>query len=84
MELTVPIDPEAPAGWVADRSGRRVLLFPRGNNVDHASMYLEQGHEDAEKAPEGWYACVQFTLLMWNKHDPSIYISHCKPLVRRI
>ncbi|KAL8822613.1 MAG: hypothetical protein Q9191_006654, partial [Dirinaria sp. TL-2023a] len=55
----------------------RVLLFPRGNNVDHASMYLEQGHEDGdEKAPEGWYACVQFTLLMWNRNDPSIYISH--------
>lgn len=31
---------------------RRILLFPRGNNVDNASMYLEQGHEDDEKPAE--------------------------------
>ncbi|MCJ1245607.1 hypothetical protein MMC30_002811 [Trapelia coarctata] len=49
----------------------RILLFPHGNNVDHASFYLEQGFED--KPPEGWYACVQFTLVLWNKNDPSIY-----------
>ena len=59
---------------------RRILLFPRGNNVDHVSMYLEQGHEDDEKAPPGWYACVQFTLVMWNKNDPSIQKSQCKAL----
>ena len=50
---------------------RRILLFPYGNNVEHASFYLEQGYED--KPPEGWYACVQFVLVLWNKNDPSIY-----------
>ena len=59
---------------------RRILLFPRGNSVDHVSMYLEQGHEDDAKAPDGWYACVQFTLVLWNKNDPSIYKSQCKIL----
>lgn len=54
--------------------GRRILLFPFGNNVDHASFYLEQGHED--KPPEAWYACVQFVLILWNKNDPSIYTHH--------
>ncbi|KAI9758437.1 MAG: hypothetical protein M4579_003067 [Chaenotheca gracillima] len=52
----------------------RVLFFPYGNNVDHASFYLEQGFE--EKPPEDWYACVQFALVLWNRNDPSIYTSH--------
>ena len=52
----------------------RVLFFPYGNNVDHASFYLEHGFE--EKPPEDWYACVQFMLVLWNPNDPSIYISH--------
>lgn len=66
--------------WSVKRAIRRVLLFPFGNNVDYASFYLEQGYEegDEQKLPEGWYACVQFTLVLWNKHDPSIYISHSK------
>ena len=56
-----------------------MLLFPFGNNVDFASFYLEQGYEDGDqKAPEGWYACVQFSLVLWNKHDPSIYVMHSK------
>ena len=52
----------------------RIYFFPRGNNVDHASFYLEQGWED--KAPEDWYACVQFMLVLWNPDDPTIYVTH--------
>ncbi|KAI9828435.1 MAG: hypothetical protein M1832_002863 [Thelocarpon impressellum] len=52
----------------------RVLFFPYGNSVEFASFYLEQAHED--KAPEDWYACVQFALVLWNPKDPSIYASH--------
>lgn len=55
---------------------RRILSFPFGNGVEHASMYLEQAHE--EKPKEDWYACVQFTLVMWNVVDPSLYIHHSK------
>ncbi|KAL9592959.1 MAG: hypothetical protein Q9179_006218 [Wetmoreana sp. 5 TL-2023] len=51
----------------------RILLFPHGNNVEYASLYLEQGHEEEDKPSEDWYACVQFMLVMWNKNDPSIY-----------
>ncbi|KAL8729800.1 MAG: hypothetical protein Q9166_004523 [cf. Caloplaca sp. 2 TL-2023] len=54
----------------------RILLFPYGNNVDFASLYLEQAHEEGDKPPENWYACVQFTLCMWNKNDPTLYICH--------
>ncbi|KAL7275777.1 ubiquitin-specific protease ubp15 [Rhizina undulata] len=52
----------------------RVLFFPQGNNVDHASFYLEHGFED--KPPENWYRCVCFGLVLWNPKDPSIHISH--------
>ncbi|KAL8837295.1 MAG: hypothetical protein Q9170_002590 [Blastenia crenularia] len=54
----------------------RILLFPFGNNSESASLYLEQGHDDEDKPKEGWYACVQFTLVMWNKNHPSIYLTH--------
>ena len=63
---------------------RRILLFPFGNNVDFASLYLEQGWEEGSaeiKAPEDWYACVQFSLVLWNKTDPSMYIMHCEALL---
>ncbi|EER41128.1 ubiquitin carboxyl-terminal hydrolase [Histoplasma capsulatum var. duboisii H88] len=53
---------------------RRVLFFPFGNGVEHASFYLEHGFE--KSPPDGWYACVQFALVLWNKNDPSLYITH--------
>lgn len=54
----------------------RILFFPAGNNASEAvSFYLEQGFAD-EKPPEDWYACVQFMLVLWNPHDPSIYVHH--------
>ncbi|PGH35753.1 ubiquitin carboxyl-terminal hydrolase 7 [[Emmonsia] crescens] len=52
----------------------RVLFFPFGNGVEHASFYLEHGYE--KPPPEDWYACVQFALVLWNKNDPSLYITH--------
>ncbi|KLJ12169.1 ubiquitin thiolesterase [Blastomyces silverae] len=52
----------------------RVLFFPFGNGVEHASFYLEHGYE--KSPPDGWYACVQFALVLWNKNDPSLYITH--------
>jgi ubiquitin carboxyl-terminal hydrolase 7 len=53
----------------------RILFFPYGNNVDFASFYLEQAHEEG-KIPEDWYACVQFMLVLWNPSDPTIFTSH--------
>jgi ubiquitin carboxyl-terminal hydrolase 7 len=54
---------------------RRVLMFPYGNNVDYCSFYLEQGFED-QKPPDDWYCCVQFSLVLWNPQDPSLYCQH--------
>ncbi|KAK8058688.1 ubiquitin carboxyl-terminal hydrolase [Apiospora phragmitis] len=36
----------------------RILLFPFGNNVDQASVYLEHGFEDPSKIPDDWSCCV--------------------------
>ncbi|PYH96113.1 ubiquitin C-terminal hydrolase [Aspergillus ellipticus CBS 707.79] len=52
----------------------RVLFFPYGNHVEHASFYLEHAWEN--EPPANWYACVQFALVLSNVNDPSIYISH--------
>jgi ubiquitin carboxyl-terminal hydrolase 7 len=52
----------------------RVLFFPQGNNVDHASFYLEHGF--GEKVPDDWYACAQFMLTLWNPNDPTIFVTH--------
>ena len=54
---------------------RRILLFPHGNNVDFLSVYLEHGFE-ADKIPEDWVCCVQFSLVLWNPNDPTIFQMH--------
>jgi ubiquitin carboxyl-terminal hydrolase 7 len=54
----------------------RVLFFPWGNNVEHASFYLEHGYDDSNPPPEGWYACAQFLLVLWNPNDPRIFVQH--------
>jgi ubiquitin carboxyl-terminal hydrolase 7 len=59
----------------AETTSRRVLMFPYGNNVDFCSFYLEQGFHD-QKPPDDWYCCVQFSLVLWNPNDPSIYTHH--------
>lgn len=59
---------------------RRILFFPYGNQVEHASFYLEHGWE--ENVPEDWYACVQFALVLWNPNHPDIYISNSKAFPR--
>lgn len=54
----------------------RILLFPFGNNVDQASVYLEHGFTDANSIPDDWSCCVQFGLVMWNINDPSLLQHH--------
>jgi ubiquitin carboxyl-terminal hydrolase 7 len=54
----------------------RILLFPFGNNVDQSSVYLEHGFGDVSSIPEDWSCCVQFSLVMWNANDPSLFFHH--------
>ncbi|KAK4185020.1 putative ubiquitin carboxyl-terminal hydrolase [Podospora australis] len=54
----------------------RILLFPHGNNSsDQCSIYLEHGYEPND-VPENWSCCVQFSLVLWNPNDPSIWFHH--------
>ncbi|PWA82594.1 hypothetical protein CTI12_AA179330 [Artemisia annua] len=43
----------------------RVLIFPKGNNVDHLSMYLDVA--DAPTLPYGWSRYAQFSLAVVNQ-----------------
>lgn len=55
----------------------KVLFFPYGNTQrDQCSFYLEHGLEEGQKAPEDWYACLQFMLVLWNPSDPSIHVEN--------
>ena len=44
---------------------RRVLIFPKGNNVDHLSMYLDVA--DSASLPYGWSRYAQFSLSVVNQ-----------------
>ncbi|KAF5750624.1 hypothetical protein HS088_TW03G00963 [Tripterygium wilfordii] len=43
----------------------RVLIFPKGNNVDHLSMYLDVA--DSATLPYGWSRYAQFSLAIVNQ-----------------
>ncbi|XP_026426184.1 ubiquitin carboxyl-terminal hydrolase 12-like isoform X3 [Papaver somniferum] len=43
----------------------RVLIFPKGNNVDHLSMYLDVA--DSANLPYGWSRYAQFSLAIVNQ-----------------
>lgn len=44
---------------------RRILIFPKGNNVDHLSMYLDVA--DSSTLPYGWSRYAQFSLAVVNQ-----------------
>ncbi|XP_031270955.1 ubiquitin carboxyl-terminal hydrolase 12-like [Pistacia vera] len=43
----------------------RILIFPKGNNVDHLSMYLDVA--DSTTLPYGWSRYAQFSLAVVNQ-----------------
>ena len=46
-------------------TSRRILIFPKGNNVDHLSMYLDVA--DSAILPYGWSRYAQFSLTVVNQ-----------------
>lgn len=44
---------------------RRILIFPKGNNVEHLSMYLDVA--DSANLPYGWSRYAQFSLAIVNQ-----------------
>lgn len=51
---------------------RRVLVFPKGNNTDQLSMYLDVA--DASFLPMGWSRYAQFSLAVINQLDSKMSI----------
>lgn len=51
-------------------------MFPSGNNAssDYCSFYLESAL--GSDMPDNWSCCVQFGLVLWNKHDPAMFVHH--------
>ncbi|XP_061353681.1 ubiquitin C-terminal hydrolase 12-like isoform X4 [Gastrolobium bilobum] len=52
----------------------RILLFPKGNNADHMSMYVDVA--DSATLPYGWSRYAQFSLTVVNQ-------IHCKYSIRK-
>ncbi|GKV41839.1 hypothetical protein SLEP1_g49320 [Rubroshorea leprosula] len=50
----------------------RILIFPKGNNVDHLSMYLDVA--DSTTLPYGWSRYAQFSLAVVNQIHPKYSI----------
>lgn len=44
---------------------RRILIFPKGNNVDYLSMYLDVA--DSGTLPYGWSRYAHFSLAVVNQ-----------------
>ncbi|KAJ0084120.1 hypothetical protein Patl1_29788 [Pistacia atlantica] len=51
-------------GWIFSLK-LRVLIFPKGNNVDHLSLYLDVA--DSGSLPYGWSRYAQFSLVVINQ-----------------
>lgn len=53
-----------------------VLLFPRGNNNTHISIYLEPHRivPEGKSPPDDWYVCAQFALDIWNPLHPECHV----------
>jgi len=47
----------------------RMLIFPKGNNVDYFSMYLDVA--DSTNLPYGWSRYAQFSLAVVNQIQPN-------------
>ncbi len=63
-------------------SVRRVLLFPKGNNVDHLSIYLDVA--DSPTLPYGWSRFAHFSLAVVNQYDPKITVKKGAPLLMHL
>ncbi|CCU83061.1 Ubiquitin carboxyl-terminal hydrolase [Blumeria hordei DH14] len=55
----------------------RILMFPKGNNVDYCSVYLEHGYEEGSKAgpiPQNFTCCMQFGFVLYNPDAPTCFV----------
>ncbi|RKF53412.1 Ubiquitin carboxyl-terminal hydrolase 21 [Golovinomyces cichoracearum] len=55
----------------------RILMFPKGNNVDHCSVYLEQGYDEnleTGSISPNFSCCIQFGFVLYNPDVPTCFI----------
>lgn len=52
----------------------RVLIYPRGNDVDHLSIYLDVA--DSARLPSGWSRYASFTLAVVSQIRPKLTVKH--------
>ena len=62
--------------------GRRVLIFPKGNNVDNLSMYLDVA--DSTSLPYGWSRYAQFSLAVVNQIHNKYSVRKGAPLMHSL
>ncbi|KAJ0524778.1 putative ubiquitinyl hydrolase 1 [Helianthus annuus] len=53
----------------------RVLMYPKGNNTDHLSMYLDVA--DSTTSPHGWSRNALFSLAVVNQIHSEFSLSKC-------
>jgi len=53
--------------WLTFEMSRQILLFPKGNSVDHLSLYLDVA--DSMTLPPGWSRFAQFCLTVVNQFN---------------
>ncbi len=61
---------------------RRILMFPKGNNSDHLSLYLDVA--DSSGMPPNWSISADFSLCLVNQKDPSQNNFRSKHAIRAI
>jgi hypothetical protein len=57
----------SPSPYTPPHTGRRILLFPNGNNVQQLSVYLDVA--DSATLPQGWSRQAHFSLTVVNQKD---------------
>ncbi|KAI5393496.1 ubiquitin carboxyl-terminal hydrolase 13 [Lathyrus oleraceus] len=60
----------------------RVLIFPKGNNVDYLSMYLDVA--DSTSLPYGWSRYAQFSLAIVNQIHNKFFVRKGIPFILSI
>lgn len=46
---------------------RRIIIFPKGNNTEHLSIYLDVA--DSEMLPSGWSRNARFKLILVDQNN---------------
>ncbi|OVA08636.1 MATH [Macleaya cordata] len=60
-------EPSMSFTWGLSNFSRRLAVFPKGDNVDYLSLYVDVAN--SAKLPCGWSRCVEFSLAVINPNN---------------